>query len=40
MDNITKEEIERLEKLIEEIHQHLSIQDTKLNHIITLLQER
>lgn len=32
--------MEELKKLIDELHQHLAIQDAKLNHIINLLEEK
>jgi len=45
--NITQEDMqknsdrldERLRKEVEDIHSHLAIQDTKLNHIVRLLEE-
>lgn len=36
----TPENLEDIKKLIEELHQHLSIQDMKLNHIVNILQEK
>lgn len=33
-------EIEELKTLIDEIHEHLAIQDIKLNYIIRLLEQQ
>lgn len=40
METITKEQYEELKRLFEEIHQHLSVQDAKLNHIVRILEEK
>ena len=45
--NITQEDIqenttmldEKLKKEVDDIHSHLAIQDTKLNHIVHLLED-
>lgn len=34
------EDLDQIKKLVEELHQHLSIQDMKLNHIVNILQEK
>jgi len=34
------ERLEEIKKLIDEIHQHLSVQDAKLNYLVELLQAK
>ena len=38
LDNQTQELDKSLRKVVDDIHNHLSIQDTKLNHIINKLE--
>ena len=39
MDNQTTELTERLEKAINDIHEHLSVQDTKINALLNRLED-
>ena len=34
------EDLDQIKKLVEELHQHLAIQDVKLNHIVNILQTK